>query len=393
VLLMKRQPLPRILAWLAAGAAVAAVAGCAGADAGTGTATEQTTIDVTTGACGGAWHLGAPGFHTFTIDNQSTVAGEVYLINPATNAIYGEVAALGPATRRPMTLNVGSGTYAFQCLMEDTDPLTGPSEKVGGHQRGSAGILPVTDNDLYEPARQYHAYVTAGLVVLARQTKTLVADIKAGELARARTAWLPAHLTYERMGAAYDTFGNFDDEIDERADGLVNGVHSAKWTGFYRLEYGLWHGQSAAALTRPASALQRAVLGLKAAFPAMEVDLLDIGLRTHEILENALQFQLSDHDNYGSGTTLATTGANITGTLELLKILHGLLVRRYTGLPAVYTWLDRLQKLIDAQRTAPGHWTPVHQLGTRTRLAIDAAASQALTELAPIAVITEPRRI
>jgi iron uptake system component EfeO len=393
VLLMKRQQLPRLTAWLAAGAAVAAVAGCAGADAGTGAATETTKIVVTTGGCGGAWHLDAPGFHTFTIDNQSIQAAEVYLINPANNAIYGEVAALGPETHRPMTLNVGSGTYAFQCLLDDTDPIVGPSEKVGGHQRGAVGIVPVTDNELYQPERAYHAYVTAGLVVLARQTKALVADIRAGALGRARTAWLPAHLTYERLGAAYGTFGNFDDEIDERADGLVNGVHSTKWTGFYRLEYGLWHGQSAAELAGPAAALQRAVLGLKAAFPAMEVDLLDIGLRTHEILENALQFQLTDHDNYGSGTTLATTAANITGTFELLKVLHSLLVTRYTGLPAVYTWLDRLQKLIDAQRTSPGHWTPIHQLSTRTRLAIDAAASQSLTELAPIAVITEPRRI
>ena len=41
--------------------------------------------------------------------------------------------------------------------------------------------------------------------------------------------------------------------------------------------------------------------------PGLEIDLLDMGLRTHEILENALQFQLTGHDDYGSGTTLATT--------------------------------------------------------------------------------------
>ena len=35
------------------------------------------------------------------------------------------------------------------------------------------------------------------------------------------------------------------------------------------------------------------VRGLQAAWPAMEIDLLDMGLRTHEILENALEFQLT----------------------------------------------------------------------------------------------------
>jgi len=43
----------------------------------------------------------------------------------------------------------------------------------------------------------------------------------------------------------------------------------------------------------------------------MQIQLLDIGLRTHEIMENALEFQLSDHDDYGSGSTLATTVANL----------------------------------------------------------------------------------
>jgi iron uptake system component EfeO len=291
-----------------------------------------------------------------------------------------------------MRLNVGSGTYAFQCILEDTDPITGPSVRVPGHATGAPGVVPVTSNDLLEPAREYHAYVTAGLTVLVSQTKALVAAIKAGSLGQARTAWLPAHLTYERLGAAYGTFGDFDSAIDTRADGLAGGVNDPQFTGFYRLEYGLWHGQSAKELDGPASALLHSVLGLRAAFPSMEIDFLDIGLRTHEILENALQFQLSGHDDYGSGTTLATTAANITGTEELLTILHPILAPRYQGLPAVNLWLGRLQSLLNAQHHGAA-WTPVTQLPAATRQQIDAAASQSLQELAPIAVITEPRRV
>ena len=103
-----------------------------------------------------------------------------------------------------------------------------------------------------------------------------------------------------------------------RPDGLTGGVNSPKWTGFYRLEYGLWHGQSAHELTGTANTLAANVGALQQSWPSTEINLLDIGLRTHEILENALEFQLTGHDDYGSGTTLATTQANITGTLELL---------------------------------------------------------------------------
>ena len=91
------------------------------------------------------------------------------------------------------------------------------------------------------------------------------------------------------------------------------------FTGFYRIEYGLWHGQGARQLAGPAAKLDRDVLALRRFWPGMEVDLLDLGLRTHEILENALEFQLTGHDDYGSGTTLATTAANVTGTRELLR--------------------------------------------------------------------------
>jgi iron uptake system component EfeO len=368
--------------------AAAALAGCAAGHAAT---TAATDISVTSAACGGRWHLAGPGWHTFSIRNDSTEAAEVNLVDPASGGVYAEVEALGPGTVRPMPVDIGSGRYAFRCLLEDTDAFTGPVVRVTGHARGAAAIVPVTGQDLVEPAREYHAYVSAGLEVLARQVTALAADISAGRLARARAAWLAAHLTYERLGAAYGTFGDFDGEIDGRADGLVGGVHSAKFTGFYRLEYGLWHGQDARQLGGPAAGLRRDVLALRKAFPAMEIDLLDVGLRTHEILENALQFQLTGHDDYGSGSTLATTAANVTGTRELLKILHPILVTRYAGLSAATGWLARLQRLIDAQDHG-GRWSPVTGLPVLTRQRIDAAASQALQELAPIAVITEPRR-
>jgi iron uptake system EfeUOB component EfeO/EfeM len=329
---------------------------------------------------------------TFQIYNGAAAGAEVDLIDPANGAIYAEVTGLGQGTTAPMQVKLGSGRYAFRCLIEDTDAITGPVVTVPGHVRGAAAILPVTADDLLQPAREYHAYVTAGLQVLVAQTQTLAADVQSGNLAAARTAWLPAYLTYERLGAAYGTFGNYDSEIDGRPDGLPGGVNDPGFTGFYRVEYGLWHGQTPAELAGPASQLYQNVLALNAAFPGMEIDLLDIGLRTHEILENALEFQLTGHDDYGSGSTLATTAANITGTRELLQILHPLLVTRYQALPSVYFWLDQLQTLVDAQQQPDGTWTPVSALSTNARQQIDAACGQALQELAPIAVITEPRR-
>jgi iron uptake system component EfeO len=363
-------------------AAMASLTACGGGGA-------SNTISFNSASCGGTWSLAKPGWHTFELFNANDVGGEIDLIDPKTSGIYAEVDQFGPGTRQTMRLDVGSGRYAFRCLFDDTDPVTGPTVTVPGHVKGFAATVPVTFNDLVGPEKAYQAYVAAGLKTLVGQTETLAGDVQRGNLTAARRDWLSAHLTYETLGAAYDAFGTFDDEIDGRADAL--GVTNPKWTGFYRLEYGLWHGQSAGELAPYASKLVTDVKALAAAWPTMEIPLIDIGLRTHEILENALEFQLTGHDDYGSGTTLATTLANIQGTRELLSLLHPLLVTRYPGLPGVYTWLNRLQALLEAEHQPDGTWVAVSKLSASARQDIDAACSQALQELAPIASIAEPR--
>jgi iron uptake system component EfeO len=376
-----------LLAAAATAVFVAAVTACGSSPApGSSSAI---LISFNDSSCGPAWHVANPGWHTFEITSGAENGAEVDLTNPANGAVYAELEDIGPGTTAPMSLDVGSGKYAFLCLVQDFGPMTGPTVTVGGHVAGTPAVLPVTYNDLYPLAKQYATYTESGLQVLAKQTAKLAADVHAGRLAAAKRDWLTAHLQYETLGAAYDAFGSFDDEIDGRADAV--GVNSPKWTGFYRLEYGLWHGQSAHELSGVADTLNVDVHKLLAWWPAQEIPLIDIGLRTHEILENALEFQLTGHDDYGSGTTLATTLANIQGTRYLLSLLHPLLAPRYPQLPGVYTGLNLLQSLIEKEHLRSGRWVAVSALRAATRQDIDAACSQVLQELAPIASIAEPR--
>jgi iron uptake system EfeUOB component EfeO/EfeM len=346
-------------------------------------------IAVSDSQCGGAWRVGGPGWHTFEISNQGSEGAEIDLTDPANGAVYAEIENTGPGTTTPMTLNLGSGTYAFLCMFSDSNPATGMTVTVPGHAKGTQAILPVTFNDTIPYAKKYQAYAEAGLTVLASETTVLAGEVRKNDLAAAKRDWLTAHLQYQTLGAAYGTFGDYDGEIDGRAD--VTGVNSPQWTGFYRLEYGLWHGQSATTLTPVAATLLKDVNALLAWWPKQQIPLSDVGLRTHEILENALQFQLTGNDDYGSGTTLATTLANIAGTRELLTLLHPLLAPRYAGLPAVYSGLDRLRSLLEKEHRPNGTWVPVTALPASARQAIDAACGAVLQSLAPIASITEPR--
>jgi iron uptake system component EfeO len=380
----------RLLAAAASAGLSVALAACGsnGGPAAQSGQSSTTVIVFNDAVCGGVWHA-SPGWHTFEVENQAEYGAEVDLVDPVNDAVYDELDNTGPDTTAPMSLDLGSGKYAFLCDVQDYDPITGPTITVPGHAKGTPAILPVTYNDLYPLAKEYQRYTEAGLRVLAKETTTLAGDVRTRNLAAAKRDWLTAHLQYETLGAAYDAFGNFDDEIDGRADAV--GVGSPDWTGFYRLEYGLWHGQPASELTRVANTLNTNVHQLLSWWPTQEIEPLSVGLRTHEILENALEFQLTGHDDYGSGTTLATALANIAGTRYLLSLLRPLLVPRYPALPAVYTWLDRLQSLLQKEHLPNGQWISVSALPAATRQDIDAACGQVLQELAPIASITEPR--
>ena len=244
--MLTRRLLTKAACTFASAALTAAVAAC-GASGG-GQPANASMITVSDQQCGGTWHLTRPGWYTFEINNQGVNGAEIDLTNPANGAVYAEIENSGPGTITPMALNVGSGKYAFLCLFSDSNPQAGPTVTVAGDARGTQAVLPITYNDLLPLATKYQKDLEAGIKVLAAETDTLQAAVKSGNLTAAKKDWLTAHFQYETLGDAYGAFGDYDTEIDGRADAF--GVNSSQWTGFYRLEYGLWHGQSVTELHR-----------------------------------------------------------------------------------------------------------------------------------------------
>jgi iron uptake system component EfeO len=347
--------------------------------------------------CGANWTSAKAGKQNLLIANTGIETTEVYLVDPGSGAIYGEMVGLAPGTTDQMPVVLGGGTYALRCWPADADPVTGPPVHVTGGAPGSTagtvtpGVLPVSRQDLTGPVKQYQTYVEDGLSKLKPLVRKLQDDITAGNLDAARADWVPAHQQYERLGGAYDAFGDVGDAIDGLPSGLPGGVNDSGFGGFHRLEYGLWHGRSAAQLTGPAGDLVGSVDKLATDFSTAQIDPLALGLRTHEILEDAVRFELSGQSDQGSGTTLATIDANIDGTQSLLGILRPLLTPRDPDLPRIDAALTRLRGLVGAQRHADGSWTPLAQLTTAQREALNSAAGGAVELLAPVATICEPR--
>ncbi|MGW7402770.1 iron uptake transporter permease EfeU [Streptomyces sp. NPDC054833] len=349
------------------------------------------TVAVSESECGKGFTAPEPGRQTFQMHNTGGKTAEVYLIDPATDAVYGEIEGLAPGTTRDLVATVAGGTYAWRCVPTSGRAVTSKAVTVSGTGAVKA-VVPVSENDLAAPLKAYKEYVEQGLATLVTQTGTLNDDIKGDHLDQARTDWLTAHRTYASLGAAYGTFEDFDQQINGRPDGLPGGVRDQDFTGFHRIEYGLWHGQSADELKAPAQQLLDAVNGLQKAFPTQEFAPGDLPLRAHEILENTLQFELTGDTDLGSGTGLATADANLAGTRELLTVLRPLLTPRAPKLlPTVDADIARLQKLLDAAHNGD-RWTPVGQLDAAAQERVNGATGRLLEDLAPVPDLLEIRK-
>jgi high-affinity iron transporter len=380
--------------WLVPVAVVAVPAVVAGAVivSSGGKQAAAATVSVSPTECGKGFTAPQPGRQTFQMRNTGAQTSEVYLVNPATNAVYGEIEGLAPGTTRPLVATIGSGQYAWRCVPTGGRAVT--SRAVGVSGGGSvAAVLPVSEQDLAGPLAAYKQFVDAGLATLQTQTAKLSADLHAGDTATAKADWLTAHLRYSSLGAAYGTFEDFDKKINGRADGLPQGVNDPDFHGFHRLEYGLWHGQSAAALAPVADRLVADVTALRQAFPSQDFDPSDLPLRTHEILENTLQFELTADTDEGSGTNLATAQANVAGTQELLTLLRPLIAERSPDLlGTVDADLARLVGLLKQAQQPNGSWTPVQQLVPTLRARLNGSLGQLLEDLSPIPDLLEIRK-
>ena len=366
-------------------------AGQASASGDAPAARTQFGVDINAAGCGRTWKAPRSGATTFTVHNETGTTDDVTLTSAASR-VYAEIPTLGPGVIRPLRVVLEPGKYSWKCVSTDGSFSFSPVELVRGHRVAdpSPAYEPVDPNDLEAAATAYRDWAAEGLAGVASDVDTLQRAVDEGNLPAAEQDWLTADLAYERLGAVYDAFGNFNDEINGRADGLQGGVADPHFTGFLRLEYGLWHHQPQATLIEVAKTLDTDVHGLVKAFPSQLVLVTDVPLRAHEIIENALQFELTGDTDEGSHTNLATVRANIDGDRQVLTVLQTLIDQRDPKLlKRAEAQLTTFANLLDTYRSPAGEWTPVETLTLDQHERLDADADAALATLDQIPAILE----
>jgi high-affinity iron transporter len=354
-------------------------------------ASSNTTIDVTASNCAPGWNSAQTGTQTFEVDNQTHQAGEINL-DDASGDVVGEIETIGPATTAALTATLGPGSYTFHCIMSGSAPTTSATVEVAG-QRQSAplAVKPVTLAELEGPNEQYQQYAAGDLATLQTQIATLRKDIAANRIPAAEADWLAAQLTWERVGASYDSFGDDGVAVDGLPDGLELGVADPDFTGLHRIEYGLYHGQGAAQLLPVVDQLAGLITDVQKNLTSDDIagDPTNLPIRAHEIIEDAIRDHLSGIDDEGAGAAYAMTYADTQVDRVVLGELAALIDVRSPGLVATAdAQLAALDQALEAAKVG-GVWEPLASTPVAAREKVDAATGALLETLASVPDLLE----
>ncbi len=200
-----------------------------------------------------------------------------------------------------------------------------------------AGAVP-SPLDLVEPISQYKRYVIAEVDQLVAQTKAFADAIKAGKLDEAKKLYAPSRVSYERIEPLAELFSDLDVAIDSRADDHDQQEKDPGFTGFHRLEYGLFAENTTEGLAPVADKLVADVIDLQGRIKALTTPPEKVVGGAAALIEEVAATKISGEEDRYSRTDLWDFQANVDGAKKIVELLRPLLATANKDL------LDKLDK-------------------------------------------------
>ncbi len=305
-----------------AGAAVLTVAGGAAfwyaaqsSTANRTSADQQVTVGATT--CEPAAITIPGGRRSFEIVNASDRPIEWEILDGV--MVVAERENIAPGFRTTLEVQLQPGEYAITCGL-----LSNPRGRltVTASDEATAAASEVTLRRFLGPLSEYRVYLVMQGNAAVKAAEALRDAIAAGDLTAARAAWQQARLPYRRVEPLAYRFSDLEERIDPRAAYLEKREDDPRFTGYHRLEYGLFAKNSTEGLLPVAEAL---LADLKELALRLKQVPLDPGLLIEMPGESALQMgqaQVPEGENLYAGNDLQDFTAGLEGIDKLTGLLR-----------------------------------------------------------------------
>ena len=265
------------------------------------------------------------GLNSFRIVNASERAVEWEILDGV--LVVEERENIAPGLSQVINATLAPGDYAITCGL-----LSNP--------RGTLHVTPTAASEASANARpsmvafigplsEFRVYVSRQSSVLIKAVDALSQAIGAGDLEQAQALYTPARVAYQRLAPAAQRLAELDNAINARADYFESREQDPAFSGFHRLEYGLFDQRSTEGLAPIAQRLQADTVQLKQQLLAQSLppeQLVSIVARTlHNLADTRAN---SGEEERYSHIDLNGFAANLEATRKVVDLLRPLLTKK-----------------------------------------------------------------
>jgi iron uptake system component EfeO len=255
----------------------------------------------------------------FVITNNGTDVAEFEVIG-ADKKVLDEAENIVPGFVVNLSARLDGGTYELVC-----GNLSAPrgSLAVSG---GAAATRPpsavVDAAQLASIVATYQTYVKSEADDLVTVIDTFTKAIDAGDLAAARAAYGPSRVPWERIEPIAELFSDLDPKIDARQDDFDGGADDPAFTGYHRIEKGLFTDGTTDGLKELAATLRTDVADLKTRLATLEIDPRVMARGAGELIDEVAQSKMTGEEDRYSKLDLWSIDPNLEGSAKIVDLLR-----------------------------------------------------------------------
>lgn len=320
------------------------------------------------------------GVTTFEIHNASTRPLEWEILDGV--MVVAERENIAPGFHSLLTVKLRPGTFAITCGL-----LSNP--------RGSLVVTPTEASEAERmrppiesfigPLSESRVYLIMQSSALAKAAQALAEAIAAQELPAAREHWLAARTAYKHIEHVAGRFADLQARLDPQADYLAQREDDAAFTGFHRLEKGLFEQNSLAGLAPVAAQLATDAETLKTRLRELQQKPEDLTENPIWLIQRLQETTLEKGANRYAQTDLADLQASLDGMEKSALLLDALLQGAQQPLAAeVQQRFAALRTALAALQQADGQPQPYAQVTPEQRAQLKILLGQLADTLAKV---------
>jgi iron uptake system component EfeO len=181
--------------------------------------------------------------------------------------------------------------------------------------------------DLVGPVSNYKIFVAKGVDRLVATTAAFTAAVKAGDLAKAKALYASTRVNYETIEPIAELFNDLDASIDSRADDHEKKEADEGFTGFHRIEYGLFEKNSTEGLAPLADKLDKDVAELQTRIKTLTIPAEKMVGGAAALIEEVGKTKITGEEDRYSHTDLYDFQANVDGAQKIVDLLRPLTIK------------------------------------------------------------------